>query len=85
MTWLSFDGLLDSGMTIVAVAEELRVDDRRVVWALDAAGIPRRPPDPKTAPVTAPELQDELWRRRPDEQGIRVKSVPGPFWMPPIL
>jgi hypothetical protein len=55
---------IDSGMTIGAIAEELRVDDRRVARALDAAGIPRRRPDPRQPPIMAPELRDELWLRR---------------------
>jgi hypothetical protein len=52
---------IDRGMTIAAIAEELRVDDRRVARALDPAGIPRRPFDPRLPPVMAPELRDELW------------------------
>jgi hypothetical protein len=67
---------IDRGRTISAIAEELRVDDRRVVRALDAAGIQRRPPNPRQPPVTAPELHDELWLRRAYvKEGRTLRSI----------
>jgi hypothetical protein len=67
---------LDRGMSIAAIAEELRVDDRRVRRALDAAGIPTRPPDPRQPPVSAPELRDELWLRRAYvKEGRTLRSI----------